>query len=71
MAMPRNWLLRGQGCRSLQVTVSIGVSQQDAATATVDDLMRRADAALYRAKRDGRNRESGLALGDSGAQSAK
>ena len=59
------------GSVSLQVTVSIGVSQQDSTTVTVDEVMRRADAALYRAKRDGRNRVSGLALGDSGAQAAK
>lgn len=63
MALPR--------VEQLQVTVSIGVSQQDATTATMDEVMRRADAALYRAKRDGRNRVSGLAIGDSGVQAAK
>ena len=59
------------GSVSLQVTVSIGVSQQDATTATANEVMRRADAALYRAERHGRNRVSGLTLGYSGAQSAK
>jgi two-component system cell cycle response regulator len=59
------------GSVSVQVTVSIGVAERDATTATVDDVMRRADTALYRAKRDGRNRVSGLAIGDSGASSAK
>ena len=55
------------GSVSLQVTVSIGVSQQDATASTVDEVLRRADAALYRAKRAGRNRVSG----DSGSKAAK
>jgi len=45
-----------QGAGSLDVTISIGL----AALATVDDsaatILKRADQALYRAKRDGRNR---------------
>jgi two-component system cell cycle response regulator len=44
-----------QGSRSIAVTISIGI----AALGTNDDtasLLRRADQALYRAKRDGRNR---------------
>lgn len=56
---------------SMRITVSIGVSQQDSTTPTSDEVMRRADAALYRAKRDGRNRVSGLTHGDAGAQAAK
>jgi len=40
----------------LSVTVSVGVATVDPGTETdADDLLARADAALYRAKRDGRN----------------
>lgn len=58
------------GDLSLAVTVSIGVSQQDVTTATMDEVLRRADAALYRAKREGRNRVSGLAASDGPTQAA-
>jgi diguanylate cyclase (GGDEF)-like protein len=37
------------------VTVSIGVSEADAETESIGALMKRADQALYQAKRDGRN----------------
>jgi len=40
----------------IALTVSIGVAVYDAGRDDVADLMRRADAALYRAKNDGRNR---------------
>jgi two-component system cell cycle response regulator len=40
----------------LAVTVSIGVSSLDGAEDTPTALLKRADEALYRAKRDGRNR---------------
>lgn len=39
----------------LRTTISIGVSQRDAETHSADDLLRKADAALYKAKADGRN----------------
>jgi diguanylate cyclase (GGDEF)-like protein len=41
---------------SLRATVSIGVAAADAATVSLGDLMRRADQALYGAKRSGRDR---------------
>ena len=42
--------------KSFPVTVSIGVSEFHGAHDTVEELIRRADQALYTAKRDGRNR---------------
>jgi diguanylate cyclase (GGDEF)-like protein len=38
------------------VTISIGVAQTGADCATSSELLRRADAELYRAKQEGRNR---------------
>ncbi len=40
----------------LTITASLGVSSLAAEQDTVDDLLKRADRALYRAKREGRNR---------------
>ena len=40
---------------SVQYTVSIGVTTASVSDASLDIIMRRADAALYRAKRNGRN----------------
>jgi two-component system cell cycle response regulator len=40
----------------LTVTASLGVSSLGSAQDTVEDLLKRADRALYRAKREGRNR---------------
>ena len=42
--------------RSLRVTVSAGVALNEGTTDTPDVIMKRADIALYRAKREGRNR---------------
>ena len=40
----------------LRITTSIGVAEADAAMQSLGDLLKRADQALYDAKRDGRNR---------------
>jgi len=45
-----------QGARKLEVTISIGIAAIGAAGDTAAAILKRADAALYRAKRDGRNR---------------
>jgi two-component system cell cycle response regulator len=44
------------GNRGLAVTVSVGVALNEGATDTPDVILKRADIALYRAKREGRNR---------------
>ncbi|MCP5433687.1 MAG: PleD family two-component system response regulator [Alphaproteobacteria bacterium] len=48
------WVSNASG--GLQVTVSIGVTACEGASDTAEKLLKRADDALYRAKRDGRNR---------------
>ncbi len=45
-----------QGTGSLPVTISIGIAAIAAPTDTAAAIFKRADEALYRAKRDGRNR---------------
>jgi len=45
----------GHDC-SLNITVSAGISALSGVDEGVDDLLKRADQALYRAKREGRNR---------------
>jgi two-component system cell cycle response regulator len=46
------------GARSgaLSITISVGIAHIEAPTDTVTDILKRADQALYRAKREGRNR---------------
>ena len=45
-----------QGARAIEVTISIGLASLDGEDDTAQTILRRADQALYRAKRDGRNR---------------
>jgi two-component system cell cycle response regulator len=45
-----------KGARQISVTASIGVATMDQPTITADALVKRADEALYEAKRAGRNR---------------
>jgi two-component system cell cycle response regulator len=45
-----------QGAKSLDVTISIGLAALGANGDNAASLLKRADQALYRAKRDGRNR---------------
>jgi diguanylate cyclase (GGDEF)-like protein len=53
---------RRSGAPQLAVTISIGVAQRAAGDATPDAVLQRADEALYRAKKRGRNRiEAGKA----------
>jgi two-component system cell cycle response regulator len=45
-----------QGARQLEVTISIGIAAISGAGDNAAAILKRADTALYRAKRDGRNR---------------
>jgi two-component system cell cycle response regulator len=45
-----------QGARTIPVTVSVGIAALRGPDDTAANLLKRADQALYRAKRDGRNR---------------
>jgi two-component system cell cycle response regulator len=45
-----------QGARAIDVTISIGIAELDGADDNPAAILKRADQALYRAKRDGRNR---------------
>jgi two-component system cell cycle response regulator len=44
------------GAKSIEVTISIGLATLDTADDNAATILKRADQALYRAKRDGRNR---------------
>ncbi|HEU4659974.1 MAG TPA: PleD family two-component system response regulator [Pseudolabrys sp.] len=45
-----------QGAISLNVTISVGIAGMNGPTESAATILKRADQALYRAKRDGRNR---------------
>ena len=45
-----------KGAKRIEVTISIGLSTLERKGESVDDVLKRADNALYRAKHDGRNR---------------
>ncbi|MBZ0140450.1 MAG: diguanylate cyclase, partial [Pseudorhodoplanes sp.] len=45
-----------RGHRQIDVTISIGLAGLESADDTAASVLKRADQALYRAKRDGRNR---------------
>lgn len=54
---PRAWKVsRSSKPRELSVTVSIGVADSTGREATPEDVLKKADQALYRAKKKGRNR---------------
>ena len=42
--------------RHIPVTISVGVAELTPEVATYDDLIKRADARLYKAKQTGRNK---------------
>jgi diguanylate cyclase (GGDEF)-like protein len=48
--------LPGGSQKKVSVTVSIGVAEPDGSQGTPDQVIKAADAALYRAKRSGRNK---------------
>lgn len=49
---------RERGAQAVSVTISIGLAQRDEHNVTPEDVIKAADAALYRAKEKGRNRLS-------------
>ncbi len=46
----------GSDLEKIPVTISLGITVLQASDTTTDDLVKRADAALYKAKENGRNR---------------
>jgi len=45
-----------RGANAVEITISIGLAARESASDTAANVLKRADQALYRAKRDGRNR---------------
>jgi two-component system, cell cycle response regulator len=45
-----------RGARSIEVTISVGIAARMGPQDNASQMLKRADEALYRAKRDGRNR---------------
>jgi two-component system cell cycle response regulator len=45
-----------QGARTIEVTISVGIAALAGEDDSAANILKRADQALYRAKRDGRNR---------------
>ena len=45
-----------RGPHQLNITISIGIARYEGASDSAEALLHRADQALYRAKRSGRNR---------------
>ena len=60
--------LRPLGELPRATTVSIGAVECDATLTSLDAAIARADVALYRAKREGRNRVVALAMADDASQ---
>jgi diguanylate cyclase (GGDEF)-like protein len=52
----RSFFVRGQSKKRLTVSVSIGLAERGRQQATPEEVMKAADAALYRAKETGRNK---------------
>jgi two-component system, cell cycle response regulator len=46
----------GRGANAVEITISIGLAARASTNDTAANILKRADQALYRAKRDGRNR---------------
>jgi diguanylate cyclase (GGDEF)-like protein len=58
LELTRNLRVQVEAGRVAQVTISIGIAQHKIGQETWDELLNRADQALYQSKREGRNRWS-------------